>query len=137
MKKSNLICCLLFLFLGTTIAWADKYYQPGSYRGNTTPRKTLSELAGTGVKFMIYDAAIAGNVDRTGFLRNNGVQFEHDKTKERDLLVYNESFVYTMEGHDDNGDGTFDWYAIKSIQTGLYVNINGKTDVANATDAKL
>ena len=137
MKKSNLICCLLFLFLGTTIAWADKYYQPGSYRGNTTPRKTLSELAGTGVKFMIYNTAIDGNVDRTGFLRNNGVQFEHDKTKERDLLVYNESFVYTMEGHDDDQDGTFDWYAIKSIQTGLYVNIDGKTDVANATDAKL
>ena len=137
MKKSNLICCLLFLFLGTTIAWADKYYQPGSYRGDFTPRKTLSDLAGTGVKFMIYDAAIQGNVDRTGFLRNNGVQFEHDKTKERDLLVYNESFVYTMEGHDDDQNGTFDWYAIKSIQTGLYVNINGKTDVANATDAKL
>ena len=140
MKKSNLICCLLFLFLGTTIAWADKYYQPGSYRGNTTPRKTLSELAGTGVKFMIYDAAIVGGnsgLDLTGFLRNNGVQFEHDKTKERDLLVYNESFVYTMEGFDDNKDGEFDWYAIKSIQTGLYVNINGKTDVANATDAKL
>ena len=137
MKKSNLICCLLFLFLGTTIAWADKYYQPGSYRGNTTPRKTLSELAGTGVKFMIYNAAIAGNVDRTGFLRNNGVQFEHDKTKERDLLVYNESFVYTMEGYDDNQDGTFDWYAIKSIQTGLYVDKDGKTDVASAAEAKL
>lgn len=137
MKTRNLIFCLLFLFLGTTIAWADKYYQPGSYKGDTTPRKTLSELAGTGKKFMIYNTAIDGGDDRTGFLRNNGVQFEHDKTKERDLFVYNESFVYTMEGHDDNQDGTNDWYAIKSVNTGLYVNINGKTDIANAAGAKL
>ena len=131
MKTKKLFLCLLFLVLGTT-AWADKYYQPGSYRGNTTPRLTLEQAVGK--KFMIYNTAIAGNVDRTGFLRNNGVQFEHDKTKERDLFIYNESFVYTMEKHtDENGD----YYAIKSIQTGLYVNINGNTDVANAADAKL
>ena len=131
MKTKRLFLCLLFLVLGTT-AWADKYYQPGSYRGNTTPRLTLEQAVGK--KFMIYNTAIAGNVDRTGFLRNNGVQFEHDKTKERDLFIYNESFVYTMEKYtDENGD----YYAIKSVQTGLYVNINGKTDVANAADAKL
>ena len=131
MKAKRLFLCLLFLVLGTT-AWADKYYQPGSYKGNTTPRLTLSQAVGK--KFFIYNTAIDGGVDRTGFLRNNGVQFEHDKTKERDLFIYNESFVYTMEKHtDENGD----YYAIKSIQTGLYVNINGKTDVANAADAKL
>ena len=135
MKKKHLIFCLLFLFLGTTIAWADKYYQPGSYRGNTTPRLTLAQAVGK--KFMIYNTAIAGNVDRTGFLRNNGVQFEHDKTKERDLFIYNESFVYTMEAHHDDQDGNPDWYAIKSVQTGLYVNINGKTDIGSAADAKL
>ena len=131
MKTKKLFLCLLFLVLGTT-AWADKYYQPGSYRGNTTPRLTLEQAVGK--KFMIYNTAINGGEDRTGFLRNNGVQFEHDKTKERDLFVYNESFVYTMEKYtDENGD----YYAIKSVQTGLYVNINGKTDVANAADAKL
>ena len=131
MKAKYLLFSLLFLMLGTT-AWADKYYQPGTYRGNTTPRLTLEQAVGK--KFMIYNTAINGGEDRTGFLRNNGVQFEHDKTKERDLFIYNESFVYTMEKHtDENGD----YYAIKSVQTGLYVNINGKTDVANAADAKL
>ena len=134
MKTKKLFLCLLFLVMGTT-AWADKYYQPGSYRGNTMPRLTLSQAVGK--KFFIYNTAIDGNVDRTGFLRNNGVQFEHDKTKERDLFIYNESFVYTMEAYDDTQDGNPDWYAIKSVQTGLYVNINGKTDVAKATDAKL
>ena len=135
MKKKHLIFCLLFLVLGTTIAWADKYYQPGSYRGNTTPRLTLAQAVGK--KFMIYNTAVAGNEDRTGFLRNNGVQFEHDKTKERDLFIYNESFVYTMEAHHDDQDGNPDWYAIKSVETGLYVNASGRTDIGSAADAKL
>ena len=131
MKAKKLFLCLLFLVLGTT-AWADKYYQPGSYRGDTTPRLTLEQAVGK--KFMIYNTAINGNEDRTGFLRNNGVKFEHDKTKERDLFVYNESFVYTMERYTDD---TGTWYAIKSLQTGLYVNAAGKTDILKATDAKL
>ena len=132
MKTKNLFLCLLFLVLGTTTAWADKYYQPGSYKGKTTPRLTLEQAVGK--KFFIYNTAIAGNVDRTGFLRNNGVQFELDKSKERDLYVYNESFVYTMEKHTD---GTGTWYAIKSVNTGLYVNAAGKTDIGSAADAKL
>lgn len=133
MKVNKLLFCLLFLMLGTTIAWADKYYQPGSYKGDNTPRLTLEQAVGK--KFMIYNTAIDGNVDHTGFLRNGGVSFEHDKSKERDLYVYNESFVYTMEKHTEDG-GTV-WYAIKSVNTGLYVNINGKTDILKATDAKL
>ena len=134
MKAKRLFLCLMFLVLGTT-AWADKYYQPGSYKGNTTPRLTLEQAVGK--KFMIYNTAINGNEDRTGFLRNNGVNFELDKSKERDLYVYNESFVYTMEAYDDNADGVNDWYAIKSVTTGLYVNAAGKTDILKATDAKL
>ena len=134
MKTKKLFLCLLFLVLGTT-AWADKYYQPGSYKGNTTPRLTLEQAVGQ--KFMIYNTAIDGNVDRTGFLRNNGVQFELDKSKERDLYVYNETFVYTLEAYDDNADGVNDWYAIKSVNTGLYVNAAGKTDIGSAADAKL
>ena len=134
MKTERLFLCLLFLVFGTT-AWADKYYQPGSYKGNTTPRLTLEQAVGQ--KFMIYNTAINGNEDRTGFLRNNGVQFELDKSKERDLYVYNESFVYTMEAYDDNADGVNDWYAIKSVNTGLYVNAAGKTDIGSASDAKL
>ena len=134
MKTKKLFLCLLFLVLGTT-AWADKYYQPGSYKGNTTPRLTLEQAVGK--KFMIYNTAINGAEDRTGFLRNNGVQFEHDKSKERDLYVYNESFVYTMEAYDDNADDVNDWYAIKSVTTGLYVNAAGRTDILKASDAKL
>ena len=125
----------MLLVMSASSAWADKYYQPGSYKGDTTPRLTLEQAVGK--KFMIYNTAINGEVDRTGFLRNNGVQFELDKSKERDLYVYNESFVYTMEAYDDNADGVNDWYAIKSVNTGLYVGINGRTDILNATDAKL
>ncbi len=134
MKTERLFLCLLFLVFGTT-AWADKYYQPGSYKGNTTPRLTLEQAVGQ--KFMIYNTAINVNEDRTGFFRNNGVQFELDKSKERDLYVYNESFVYTMEAYDDNADGVNDWYAIKSVTTGLYVNTAGRTDILKASDAKL
>lgn len=134
MKAKYLLFSLLFLMLGTT-AWADKYYQPGSYKGDKMPRLTLEQAVGK--KFMIYNTAIADGVDRTGFLRNDGVQFAHDKSKERDLYVYNESFVYTMEAYDDDADGVNDWYAIKSVNTGLYVNINGKTDILKAIDAKL
>lgn len=134
MKTERLFLCLLFLVFGTT-AWADKYYQPGSYKGNTTPRLTLEQAVGQ--KFMIYNTAIKGNEDRTGFLRNNGVNFELDKSKERDLYVYNESFVYTMEAYDDNADGVNDWYAIKSVTTGLYVNTAGRTDILKASDAML
>ena len=131
MKTRNLIFCLLFLFLGTTIAWADKYYKPGSYKGNTTPRLTLEQALGK--KFMIYDAAINGNEDRTGFLRCDGTKFAHDKSKERDNYVYNESFVYTMEKYTGD-EGVY--YAIKSVQTGTYVNINGNF-TSSLADANL
>lgn len=137
MKTKNLLLCLLFLVFGTTTALADKYYKPSTYRSGTNPRKTLAEYANTGKKFMIYNTAINGNEDRTGFLRNNGTNFVCDKTKERDNLIYNESFVYTMEGFDTDSDGKSDYYAIKSVQTGLYVNINGETDCLSADDAKL
>ena len=132
MKAKRVFLCLMLLVMGASSAWADKYYQPGSYRGDNTPRLTLEQAVGK--KFMIYNTAINGGEDRTGFLRNNGVQFELDKTKERDLFVYNESFVYTMEKHTE-GDDT--WYAIKSVNTGLYVNAAGKTDIGSASDAKL
>lgn len=136
MKAKRVFLCLMLLLVSASSAWADKYYQPGSYKGDKMPRLTLEQAVGK--KFMIYNTAINnGGEDRTGFLRNDGVQFAHDKSKERDLYVYNESFVYTMEAYDDNADGVNDWYAIKSVNTGLYVNINGKTDILKATDAKL
>ena len=142
MKAKYLLFSLLFLMLGTT-AWADKYYMPKSYRNKVNPRLTLEDAVGK--RFMIYNTAIDtgtdenGNtiygVDKTGFLRNRGSQFAHDKSKERDAFIYNESFVYTLEKHTDT-DGTV-WYAIKSLSTGTYVDCLGKTTHKNAADAKL
>ena len=135
MKTKKLLFSLLLLLLGTATAWADKYYMPKSYRSATTPRLTLDEMI-AGKPFMIYNAAIDnGGVDKTGFLRNGGAMFQHDKSKERDKFVYNESFVYMLETHtDDNG---VLWYAIKSLSTGTYVDCNGVTTHKNATGAKL
>ena len=127
---------MLLLLLGTATAWADKYYMPKSYRNKVMPRLTLDEAVGK--RFMIYNTAVESTgVDKTGFLRNGGAQFEHDKSKERDLFIYNESFVYTLEAFDDNGDGYNEWYAIKSLSTGTYVDCTGKTTYKNAADAKL
>ena len=144
MKTKRLLFCMFFLFLGTATAWADKYFMPKSYRSETTPRLTLDEMI-AGKRFMIYNAAIdkvvdaGGNViesgiDKTGFLRNGGAQFQHDKSKERDKYIYNESFVYTLERHTDE---TGTWYAIRSLSTGTYVDCMGVTTHKNAADAKL
>ncbi|MBO7239363.1 MAG: hypothetical protein J6V23_02650 [Bacteroidaceae bacterium] len=142
MKTKKLLFSLLLLLLGTATAWADKYYMPKSYRNKVNPRLTLENAVGK--RFMIYNTAIdtgtdeAGNtiygVDKTGFLRNGGAEFAHDKSKERDLFIYNESFVYTLEKHTDD---TGTWYAIKSLSTGTYVDCKGKTTHKNAADAKL
>ena len=145
MKTKKLLFCMLLLMLGTATAWADKYYMPKSYRDKVNPRLTLEEAVGK--RFLIYNTAIGTEkaadgttvygVDKTGFLRNGGAQFEHDKSKERDLFIYNESFVYTLEAFDDNKDDHNDWYAIKSLSTGTYVDCNGKTTHKNPEDAKL
>ena len=137
MRTKNFYLCLLLLVLSTANVWADKYYQPGSYKGGSTPRRTLAELANTGKKFMIYNTCVEGNVDYTGFLRNNGKNVVLDKSKERDLYVYNENYVYTMEGFDTDSDGNLDYYAIKSVTTGTYVDIIGNTSNAGADAAKL
>ncbi len=124
MKTKHFYLCLLLLVLGTANVWADKYYQPWSYKGGSNPR--FADLAGmVGQKFMIYNAAINGNEDRTGFLYNNGASFALDKTKERDLFIYNEKYVYTLEeATDANGVAC---YAIKSVTSGTYVAADGST----------
>ena len=123
MRTKHFYLCLL-LVLGTANVWADKYYQPWSYKGDSNPR--FADLAGmVGQKFMIYNAAINGNEDRTGFLYNNGASFALDKTKERDLFIYNEKYVYTLEeATDANGVAC---YAIKSVTSGTYVAADGST----------
>ena len=84
MKTRNFYLCLLLLVLGTANVWADKYYMPKSYKSGGNPRYTdLSKMVGQ--KFMIYNTAINGGVDLTGFFYNDGVKIVRDKTKERDL----------------------------------------------------
>lgn len=124
MRTKHFYLCLLLLVLGTANVWADKYYQPWSYKGDSNPR--FADLAGmVGQKFMIYNATINGNEDRTGFLYNNGASFALDKTKERDLFIYNEKYVYTLEeATDANGVAC---YAIKSVTSGTYVAADGST----------
>ncbi len=126
MKTRNFYLCLLLLVLGTANVWADKYYMPKSYKSGGNPRYTdLSKMVGQ--KFMIYNTAINGGVDLTGFFYNDGVKIVRDKTKERDLYVYNEKYVYTLEAFDDNKDDVVDYYAIKSITSDTYLDINGST----------
>lgn len=126
MKTRNFYLCLLLLVLGTANVWADKYYMPKSYKSGGNPRYTdLSKMVGQ--KFMIYNTAINGGEDRTGFFYNDGVKIVRDKTKERDLYVYNEKYVYTLEAFDDNKDDVVDYYAIKSITSDTYLDINGST----------
>ena len=126
MRTKHFYLCLLLLVLGTANVWADKYYEAWDYK-TTVPRySNLAEMIGQ--KFMIYNTSLhTKGDDRTGFLYNNGVALGLDKTKERDRFVYNEKFIFTIVEHDADGDGVNDSYAIKSITSGTYLDINGNT----------
>lgn len=124
MKTKGFLLCLLFLMLGTTTVLADKYYMPSSYKGGSNPRYT--SLAGmVGQRVMIYNAGLKDNIDYTGFLYVVGEGLAFDKCKERDLYVHNECYVYTVEGYDTDSDGNYDYYALKSLSTGTYVDFDG------------
>lgn len=126
MRTKHFYLCLLLLVLGTANVWADKYYMPKNYKSGGNPRYT--DLAAmVGQKFMIYNTAIDGNEDRTGFFYNDGVKIGRNKTKERDLYVYNEKYCFTLEAFDDDSDGTTDYYAIKSVISDTYLDIKGST----------
>lgn len=123
MRTKHFYLCLLLLVLGTANVWADKYYQPWDYRYEQPRYETLDAMVGQ--KFMIYNTALNGDYDHTGFFYDNGTAFGLDKTKERDRFVYNEKFVYTLEKiTDTNGVAC---YAIKSITSGAYVAADGTT----------
>ncbi len=134
MRTKHFYLCLLLLVLGTANVWADKYYQTKYYREGNTRYASLDELVASRAKFMIYNAAILGNAtdyeDYTGFLYNNGTGVLLDKSKERDRYVYNEKYMFTMEGHDDNADGTYEYYYIKSVLNGTYVDVYGNMSAA-------
>lgn len=127
MKTKNLLLCLLLLVLGTTAAFADKYYSPADYRVEHTRYKNLADMVGQ--KVMIYNAGIKSGEDYTGFLYANGQGIAFDKCKERDRYVHNECYVFTVEGFDTNSDGNYDYYALKSLSTGTYIDFNGKLSV--------
>lgn len=134
MRTKHFYLCLLLLVLGTANVWADKYYQTKYYRNGNTRYASLDELVASGAKFMIYNAAIDGDggnyKDYTGFLYNNGTGVLLDKSKERDRYVYNEKYMFTMEGHDANADGKYEYYYIKSVLNGTYVDVYGNMSAA-------
>lgn len=131
MRTKNIYLCLLLLVLGVANVWADKYYEPYNYRAEDPRFAKIADMVGK--KFMIYNTALNGTDDHTGFLYDNGTAFGLDKSKERDRFVYNEKYVYTLESITDaNGVAC---YAIKSVTSGLYVSIDGST--VNATPQPL
>ena len=128
MKTKKLFLCLLFLVLGTT-AWADKYYKV-PYNFNARYRVSTLE---PGKKYMIFNTAVSvqGQQDRTGFVYNNGTGLSLDKSKDEDVLVYNDCFVFTLEAVDAANNK----YALKSLSSGTYVGVDGST--SNSAQAPL
>ena len=114
MKATRLLTLLLLSFLGTTVSWAQNYYTPKS------DRVTALE---TDKQYMIFNTAMNGTEDRTGFLYNAGTSLGHNKTKRADGNIYNSQFLFTFEKGET--DGT---YKIKSVSNGKYVNIGGATN---------
>ncbi len=68
MKTKSFYLCLLFLLLGTANMWADKYYTVSRDKTDSKNRyNSLSDLAASGEKFMIYNTA----------MRLVGMQYEY------------------------------------------------------------
>ncbi len=63
------------------------------------------------------------NTDHTGFLYNAGTALGLTKHKGRDLMIYNECHLFTLEEAGEENA-----YYIKSVSTGSYVNIDGNTN---------
>ena len=123
MRTRHFYLCLLLLVLGAANVWADKYYMPENYLSVANPRyERLADMVGK--KFMIYNTALNNGQDRTGFLYDSGTKLALNKTKERDRFVYNERFVFTLEEIDADESGEM-MYAIKSVTSDTYVDING------------
>ena len=98
---------------------AVKVYTPGA-------RVTTLE---PGKKYFIYDTAINGTQDRTGFLFDNGSGMGHTKKKpfgDNSLKTTNESYLWEVVATETEGQ-----YYIKAADGG-YVNASGKTDNASA-----
>lgn len=119
MKTKGFLLCLLFLMLGTTTVFADKYYKA---RYSYALKHRVTELKTDGTKYMIYNTTFNGIDDYTGFLYNNdnnGLGLW--KSKDSGIFIYNDCFVFTLE---DAGDDNANTFYIKS-EKGVYVDAKG------------
>ena len=119
MKTKKLLFCLLLLIMGTTTAWADKYYTVGK-------RVTGQLEIGTGKKYMIFNTTYDGTQNRSGFLYNMGTTFGLKKFTSVDKFVCNEAFVFQLE---DAGDDDTHTFYLKSVPSGGYMDLDGRQSV--------
>lgn len=118
---------MLFLLLGTSAAWADKYYKVVY---NISNRQRV-ETPVPGKKYMIFNTTFNGSTDFTGFLYNNGTGLSVDKSRDNDRFIYNECFIFELVTVDESNKE----YAIRSLSSGTYVNVEGST--SNSTPQTL
>lgn len=128
MKIKKLLICLLFLILGTTASWADKYYKMNMKARVETGKLQFS----TGKKYMIFNTTIDQNGDpRYGFLYNMGTTFGLHRSTSVDQFIYNGAFVFELEDAGDDDPHTF---YLKSVPSGGYMDVYGRQ---SATPVKL
>ena len=118
---------MLFLLLGTSAAWADKYYKVVYNIGD----RQRVETPVPGKKYMIFNTTFNGSTDFTGFLYNNGTGLSVDKSRDNDRFIYNECFIFELVTVDESNKE----YAIRSLSSGTYVNVEGNT--SNSTPQTL
>ena len=120
---------MLFLVLGTTTAFADKYYKA---RYSYSSKHRVSELKTDGTKYMIYNTTFNNNTaqkkveDLTGFLYSNNTIMGLSKTRDSGILIYNDCFVFTLE---DAGDDDANTFYIKS-EKGVYIDAEGNPSIS-------
>lgn len=150
MKTKGFLLCLLFLMLGTTTVFADKYYR-AMYSAGTKYRVDVIEQ---GKEYMIFNTAHnpTNHEDRTGFLYSDGYKLQLRKYRDQDVHIYNECFIFTPESVEektveltDNTDSnnpnqkkTFTYYKVllKTKNNSTYVDVEGKTSESDKASAK-
>lgn len=118
MKTKGLLLSL-FLLLCSTTAFADKYYKV-SYSSSTKYRVANPR---PGKKYAIFNTTFNGSADYTGFLYNDGTALRLDKSRDQDVFIYNDCFIFEIV----EVDATNKHYAIRSISSGSYVDVDGST----------
>ena len=119
MKTKDLFLSLFLLLLCSTTAFADKYYKV-SYSGSTKYRVANPQ---PGKKYAIFNTTFNGSADYTGFLYNDGTALRLDKSRDQDVFIYNECFIFEIV----EVDATNKEYAIRSVSSGSYVDVDGST----------